>query len=241
MKKYIGFFLFSLYQLTSGCHVTVPVHSNTAVKTDPGTGVTAIDDWGQSGLNTAINADYLSHLEKEVILEVNKFRSNPARYAEDYLVPYRQFYNGRNLEMPGQITIVTNEGVKPLDECIAQFKNAKPLPILTPEKGLCHSARDHAVDQGKTGKTGHEGSDGSTMTDRLNRYGKWSTSIAENIDYGNSTAREIVISLLIDDGVSSRGHRKNLLNGTFHKIGVATGSHPEYGYLCVMDFAAGYQ
>jgi uncharacterized protein YkwD len=47
--------------------------------------------------------------------------------------------------------------------------------------------------------------------------------------------------LLIDDGVSSRGHRKNLLNGAYHKIGVATGTHPEYGHLCVMDFAGGYQ
>jgi len=237
----LNFPRFLLFLLISGCRATIPMHTDTRVQTGTNTPISGSDDWGQSTLNTAINADYISSIEKEVILEVNKVRSNPSRYAEEYLVPYRQYYNGHDLEIPGQITVVTNEGIKPLDECIAQLKNSKPVPLLTPEKGMCHSARDHAVDQGKTGKTGHDGSDGSSMNGRLNRYGRWSSLIGENIDYGNGTAREIVISLLIDDGVSSRGHRKNLLNGAYHKIGIAVGTHPEYRYLCVLDFAGGYQ
>lgn len=197
--------------------------------------------WDISLLNTAANAGYLSAEEKDVILEINKFRSNPAQYAELYLKPYRQYYNGKNIEIPGRITIMTHEGVKALNECISVLEKSKPVPILYPVQGMSKAAADHAKDQGKTGLLGHTGSDGSGMADRLNRYGKWISTIGENIDYGHNNGREIVMALLIDDGVSSRGHRKNLLNDAFHKIGVAIGPHPKFGYVCVMDFAGDYQ
>jgi uncharacterized protein YkwD len=66
-------------------------------------------------------------------------------------------------------------------------------------------------------------------------------SAGENINYGNDDARRIVASLLIDDGVPSRGHRRNLLNGTFKFVGVSIGPHPVYGHMCVIDFAGSYQ
>ncbi len=199
------------------------------------------DRWNLNLLNTAVNADYLTQVEKDVILEVNEFRSNPSRYAELYILPYRQYYKGNKLEIPGRITIITQEGIRALNNCLSELKKSHAAPLLYPAKGLCRAAEDHAKDQGRTGKVGHTGSDGSTMADRVSRYGKWLKTIGENIDYGNSTAREIVISLLIDDGVPSRGHRKNLLNDTFNKIGVAVGPHPIYGYVCVIDFAGDYQ
>jgi hypothetical protein len=49
---------------------------------------------------------------------------------------------------------------------------------------------------------GHTGADGSSINDRLCRYGKWLNAIGENIDFGNSSAIEIVISLIVDDGGS---------------------------------------
>ncbi len=199
------------------------------------------DGWNLKLLNTAGNANYLSQVEKDVILEVNKFRSDPHRYAELYIKPYRDYYHGNKLDIPGRITIITQEGTKALNNCLSDLMKSKAVPILYPEKGLSLAAKDHARDQEKTGQVGHNGSDGSTMTDRINRYGKWLKTVGENIDYGNSTARDIVISLLIDDGVPSRGHRKNLLNDTFHKIGVSVGPHPLYRNVCVMDFAGDYE
>ncbi len=34
-----------------------------------------------------------------------------------------------------------------------------------------------------------------------------------------------VVSLLVDDGVPSRGHRDNILNESYNRVGVAIGEH----------------
>jgi hypothetical protein len=44
----------------------------------------------------------------------------------------------------------------------------------------------------------------------------------------------MVMALLIDDGIPSRGHRKNILNPSYGLIGVAAGQHPEYRIVCVI-------
>jgi uncharacterized protein YkwD len=112
---------------------------------------------------------------------------------------------------------------------------------MFPKKGLALAARDHARDQAATGALGHMGSDNSTPIDRISRYGIWDKTAGENIDYGNGDPRRIVVSLLIDDGITSRGHRLNLLNGGFKFVGVSTGAHSVYRHMCVMDFAGSYR
>lgn len=183
---------------------------------------------------------YMSRTEYEIVSEINRMRTNPAAYAKNHLMPLRAYFDGRSFKRPGEITIITNEGLAALDECIRVLMNTSPLPPLTPSRGLTLAARDQVKDQGATGSTGHNGSDGSTMLSRIERYGQWKSMAAENISYGYSDARDIVISLLVDDGVPSRGHRKNLLNDRFSVVGVKTGPHRLYNDMCVIDFAGGY-
>lgn len=197
--------------------------------------------WNISVLNTAAEVSYLSDLEKELILEINMMRSDPARYAKEFIEPLAKNYNRRILRYPGDNPLITHEGVSALNECVRELKRQQALPIMYPSRGLTQAARDHVRDQSKSGKTGHNGSDRSGMRDRIERYGKWQVSIAENIAYGAKTARQIVIYLLVDDGVKSRGHRKNFLNPAFKVVGVATGSHPQYDVMSVMDFAGGFE
>lgn len=198
-------------------------------------------DWNDATLNTAANAGFLSPLEKEIILETNKLRSNPAKYAEEFIAPLANNYKQKLLYYPGDKPLLTREGVQALHECVRVLKKQQPLPIIYPSRGLTKAASDHVKDQSRTGRTGHTGSDRSGSRERMERYGDWNIRIAENIAYGGTRARQIVIYLLIDDGVKSRGHRKNFLNPDFKMMGVATGRHPEYGSMTVMDFAGSYK
>jgi hypothetical protein len=198
------------------------------------------NNWDDSKLNTAAQSNYLLQLEKEIIFEINKLRSNPARYATEYIAPLAKNYKQKLLYYLGDKPLMTREGAGALNECVNELKRQKPLPLLYPSQGLSKAARDHVKDQSRTGQTGHRGNDRSDARTRIERYGHWKARIAENIAYGGHTAQQIVIYLLIDDGVRDRGHRKNFLNPDFQVVGVATGSHPEYQTMSVMDFAGGF-
>jgi hypothetical protein len=197
--------------------------------------------WETGKLNTASGIHYLSAFEKEVVLEINKLRSDPDRYAREYLEPMVDCYNGRKLYYPGDLPLMTTEGVKALMECMQFLRNQEPVPVLKPDQRLTLAANDHVKDQSQSGKIGHQGHDRSGFRNRIERYGRWSGKIAENIAYGQVTPRQIVLYLLIDDGMPSRGHRKNFLTEDFRFIGVAEGTHPEYEKMCVMEFASGFQ
>ena len=136
--------------------------------------------------------------------------------------------------------LVLNEGTKAVDEAIAFLEKQAPLPPFTLSAGLSRAAADHAADQGKTGQTGHSGSDRSTMRQRVERYSAWQKTIGENIAYGAESARDVIIQLIVDDGVPSRGHRVNIFNPDFLVVGIAFGPHPKFRTICVQNFAGGY-
>lgn len=192
-------------------------------------------------LNTAANVRYLSPIEKEIVYEINLFRSNPAKYAKDNIAPLAKYYKKKILHYPNEKPIKTKEGVRALNECVRVLKKQSPKPIMHPSKLLTLAANDHQKDQSKTGKTGHTGSDRSNLRTRIERYAKWKVQIGENIAYGNTSARQILISLLIDDGVKKRGHRKTLLHPAYKTVGVSFGKHPVYKTMCVTDFAGGIE
>lgn len=199
--------------------------------------------WGEA-LNTAKDAEYLSSVEQAVVFEMNKVRSNPKRYALEVILPLKKrfsesdnpyiFYN------VDSVRILSKEGVAAIDECAKELMGLSPLGLLVPSKGLSSAAADHTTDQGKTGRMGHNGKDGSTPWKRMERYGSWLTTCGENIDYGNNDAQSIVVSLLVDDGVPSRGHRRSIVNGAFKVVGVAVGAHPKFRSMCTIDFAGGF-
>ena len=191
-------------------------------------------------IDTTAHAEYLTEIERKVIIEINMARTDPAEYARKNLVPMRAYYHNKLLRLPGETAISTVEGRLALDECIKELQADTSLLPLSPKEGLTRAARDYAKEQGRTGATGHTGSDGSTLGSRINRYGRWHISVGENIAYGNGEARRIVTALLIDDGVSARMHRRNLLDGTFKFVGVAVARHRVYKWICVIDFAGAY-
>ena len=186
------------------------------------------------------DAKFLSPLEEAVVSEINKARTAPRDYAS-LLEQYKKYYDKKLLKLPGQTPILTKEGAGAVVKAIRYLRSVKPVFPLNASKGMSLGSKDHVMDQGSSGFTQHKGSDGSQTGDRVNRHGAWEKTIAENIAYGSDKARTIVIFLIVDDGVSNRGHRKTIFNPDFRVIGVACGHHPTYRTVCVITFAGGYK
>jgi uncharacterized protein YkwD len=181
----------------------------------------------------------LSSFEAAVVRETNLARTQPSQY-RTFLQQTRRYYAGKLLKRPDKPVLLTQEGVQAADAAIRFLSTVRPVPPLQVSKGLSLAARDHALDQKKYGSVGHTGRGGSEVWDRANRYGRWLGAIGENIAYGQETAREVVMSLIIDDGVPDRGHRDNMFSTDYRLIGVACGSHQSYRTLCVITLAGGY-
>lgn len=177
--------------------------------------------------------------ERAVVQEMSDARVRPKAYAK-YLRELRPYFEGTLWSRPGRVPLRTEEGVAALDEAIAFLESARPVGPLRFNEGLARAARLHARDIGPKGSIEHTGSDGSRLTDRLNRLGRWQGLIAENISAGEDEARQVVIQLLIDDGVASRGHRKNLFNPDLHQAGAGSAPHRDYRTVTVIDYADGF-
>ena len=171
-----------------------------------------------------------------VVREMNLARRNPALYAT-YLEEMRGQFNGNLLVRPGRIPFRTKEGVKAVDEAIRYLRSASPRQPLVFSPGMSRGAADHCAAQAGGGMSHSAG--GNTGA-RISRYGQWSGSWGENISCGRQTAREIVIALIIDDGLRSRKHRDNIFNPNFNFAGAATGPHAQYRTVASMSFAGGY-
>ncbi len=180
-------------------------------------------------------------LESEVLRELNAVREDPPGYSA-HLSELLPLFNGNVMRRPDRSgALRTTEGADAVRQAIGALQAQSPLPTLVFAKGLAEAARDLAAEQAKSGNTGHTGTDGSSPADRLARYGSWSTSYAENIAYGSfATGRDVVIDLLIDDGVPDRGHRRNIFDPTARVVGVACGRHSKFGSVCVIDQAGGF-
>ncbi len=191
---------------------------------------------------TSSSDDNDSDFITQILEEHNRVRENPSKYADEVLTPMLQYFNGNIYQEPGEVGIITQEGKKAVEECIAELKTMSAKPKLSFAKGLCSSAQWLADDQASTGQIGHTGSDGSNPGERMSRYGTWKITWAENCAYGSKTPRRIITQLLIDDGVPSRGHRKNMMNENFKKIGIGYSDKDKapYGAVSVFDYAGNY-
>jgi len=191
--------------------------------------------WDITLLNTGVNATYMTVKEKEMILEINKVRTNPKKYTL-YLFSYLEeakknfrlygkgqknyalrtsFISKAGKQVPVYDTIwyfTYEEEVRALESLIQELDESPYLSILKPDRGIYSAALRHAKDQKPTGQVVHIGTDGSWPLERITYASPKMEYGNENIACGNDDAREILIQLLIDSGIVGYGHRKNILD-----------------------------
>ncbi len=174
----------------------------------------------------------------EVLLALNHARTNPAGFAT-VLQHYRARLQGNRYLKPGtpNTWVLTQEGVAAVDEAIAVLRATAPLPPLVADARLTQAAQDQVAWQGPRGETGHAGEGRSSPFDRMRQRGVHKHASGENISYG-AAGLQVVIDLIVDDGVPARGHRRNILDPAFREVGIAVGPHRRYGTMCVMDLTS---
>lgn len=200
-----------------------------------------------TGVNQSANAQTkstaatnpLSVSERDVLNEINQARANPQLYAS-YLEKMKPLYSGKEYRRTGRPALVTEEGWGAVEEAITFLQTVKPLTPLNFSQGLYLAAQSHVKDQASSGGIGHKGSDSMLVEQRVKPFGTWEGGIGENITYGDDSARERVLTWLIDDGVPSRGHRRRLLSSDYNVAGISCGSHPEFNTMCVLTLAGGF-
>ena len=86
---------------------------------------------------------------------------------------------------------------------------------------LYTAAKNHSIDMARMQRMSHTGSNGSDVSYRTKVQGYPYSMVAENVAGGQRTPQEVLFSWM-----NSSGHRRNILNLNYTKIGV--GFHNGY-------------
>ena len=175
-----------------------------------------------------------AEIEQALFDELNKARTNPQSYIA-HLEEYKKLFKGKNIEYPNMI-MLTYEGTAAVDEAIKFLRNAAKLEPLKYSTGLAKPAKVQLNDLLENYSLGHKGKNGSNLPKRVARFGKGGKLYAENIMNQVSNPKDIVMMLIIDDGLRGRGHRKNIFNKTFKQVGIAFGNGKKNDPISVMVF-----
>lgn len=163
--------------------------------------------------NTARDVFYLTEEEKDIFLYNNLVRMWPQKFYKMYLAYCRD--KGLTDELK------TDRYYRTL---ASDLKNRQPVGALLPDRKMHELAECWAIESGEMGIVGH---------DRVNCPGGYS---GENCSYGLSGGFQIIMQLLIDHGIESLGHRKNMLNSGWKGLGTAIRPHSGYRVCAVQNF-----
>ena len=179
--------------------------------------------------------DY-EQIEKNIFNCHNDIRLNPFSYISKLkdLIPY---FSDKIYKHPLEDAITTHEGIEVIEEATQYLKSLKPVHVLHYSEEISKACRDHLADIGPKGLTDHIGSDGSNITDRIENYCEWDGIVAENLDFGFKEAENIVMNMIMDDGVKERCQRKNIFSREFNYIGIGVGHHKIFGIGVAVGYA----
>jgi uncharacterized protein YkwD len=176
-------------------------------------------------------------VESELIRQVNLLRKDPAGFASKINASKTYFVNGGNIwkHPDAKAGIKTEEGPAAYEEAIRFLRSARPVPELTPSKGLSRIAGDFLVQYQSDANANVE------MDSIIDKYGKFTGNFRRLIEFGGINAEQSIINLVVSDGDKSRGHREALLADNLNVIGVAHGTHDVYRNCSVIVAATQFE
>ncbi|MEM9137720.1 MAG: CAP domain-containing protein [Cyanobacteria bacterium P01_F01_bin.42] len=175
-------------------------------------------------------------LEQQILAEHNRVRKNPKSYVP-LLEAWLEQTDEQGMVRLNQTTqLQTVEGRQAIQAAIAFLNTQSRRPALSASQGLKNVAKSHSAYL-QTGSTGHRGRRGQSPESRFLEFGRPIGLFGENISYGLQTPETILMGLIINDGNPRRGHRRNLFESRFRRVGVGCGQHQTFWVVCVMTYA----
>lgn len=177
--------------------------------------------------------EVLKELQQSVISETNRIRTNPKSYIP-ILEECLKNFHGNILTQSNEEAIETEEGPKAYIEAINFLKKQRPISALKYDEEISKCSEILAANLSQGGTDLIE--DEKNLEERINKYIDWDVAICENVDFGGNTGVDVILSILVDDGVQLRTHRDNLFNTKVKYFGVSVQKHPEYDFCTVIDY-----
>jgi len=150
----------------------------------------------------------LNDKEKAFFYWFNLFRKDPRGFGEKFIKPYLVIEPKFNNRFARSL-------FKDLSNSPDRF------PFVLPSRTLQKMSAEHCLDLYRNGgRLSHKSSSGKSFSDRVGDIDDLSCA-CENLFTGQSTSLEALILLLIDSGIESVGHRKNLMDDHMERMGVS--------------------
>lgn len=179
-------------------------------------------------LNTASKVSYMNTAEQRMVLEINFVRKYPKVYAQIISA----YLSDRSESIWGLQYDTYQAGM----ELIEELNSMQPLNVLNPKECVFNAAKIHGLDCQRRGFFDHTGSDQSAPWDRILKQCSDFKTGNENGSGGSLDPRKSVIGLLLDSGISTRGHRYNILDKRWKYVGCYRYKDAKYGYFWVQNF-----
>lgn len=180
----------------------------------------------------------MSDDEYSVLVALNSVRTRPTSLipAIEQKLQYLD-ESGNAFYVPGRDPETCVEGRSVYEDAIAFLRSVRPLvTLLDVPVGMLFAARDHVLDLKSRMDVSQDGTDGSTPQSRLERYGTVGR-FAQLTSLAQCDPTDIVMQLVVNDGVSSRIDRKTIFDPDVRLCGVAIGSHSIHDTVAVVMLA----
>ena len=180
--------------------------------------------------------DFLA-IQRDLFIELNNLRKNPKSYIPLIESEMKSLKKNNILKKKdSNLQIQTVEGKDAYIDAINFLERQQPVPPLKEESRLNSAALDLVKDIGSRGIVSHQDSNGQYVSERIEKYCEWDYSASEVIEVSSKNPQDILVSLIIDDGLKNRPDRITLFNEAYKFVGICCGMHTEYEIVTVIVF-----
>ena len=186
-----------------------------------------------SKLTTTKKKKLSDSIEIQLLKEHNKIRNSPSIYISILKEAKKLFRKNNVLHFYNEMPFRTIEGSETINEAINFLSNQKPLKNFILSSELIKSCKDVSNELGKNGIVNHS----KNLPQYIEKYCEWGGMLCENLDFGTKQAQNIMIKLLLCDGIKQRFQRLNIFKPELKYIGISQNSHIKYGICTVIHYA----